>query len=137
MWRTDLGVEVTVRQIESEIYFYRLAEEVDNLFEYGWGADYPDPENVLDVLFHSGSGNNVGGYSNREVDALLEEVRVEQDVERRLDLYRRAQRLLLEDAAAIPLWYDRNYVLIKPYVKGYALTPLGLPTLADVRLDRR
>ncbi|MCZ6789243.1 MAG: ABC transporter substrate-binding protein [Chloroflexi bacterium] len=136
MWRTNLGVEVTVRQIESGSYFDRIADEVDNLFDYGWIADYPDPENVLDILFHSQGANNTGRYANDLVDTLLEEARVERVVQRRLDTYRRVQQLLFTDAAAIPLWYDRNYVLVKPYVKGYALNPQGIPTLADVRLER-
>ena len=136
MWRTNLGVEVTVRQIESESYFDRIADEVDNLFDYGWVADYPDPENILDILFHSQGANNTGKYTNDHVDTRLEEARVERVVRRRLDTYRQVQLLLLADAAAIPLWYDRNYVLVKPYVKGYALNPQGIPTLADVRLER-
>ena len=136
MWRVNLGVEVSVHQIPSDVYFYRLDEEVDNLFDYGWIADYPDPENILDVLFHTGMANNVGSYSNPQVDAILEAARTEQDLDRRLALYRRAQETLLEDAAAIPLWYDSTYVLVKPYVKDYAITPQGLPTLERVRLER-
>jgi oligopeptide transport system substrate-binding protein len=135
MWRTNLGVEVRVRQIDPETYFYRLSEELDNLFDYGWVADFPDPENFLDVLFHSGVVNNPGGYSNPEVDRLLEEARVELDVEKRMGLYRRVEELLIEDAAAIPLWHDREYWLIKPYVKGFAINPQGLMTLSRVSLE--
>ncbi len=136
MWRANLGVEVTVRQIPSDVYFYRLGDEVDNLFDYGWVADYPDPENVLDVLFHGEALNNIGAYNNPRVDSLLEEARTVQDAERRLSLYRHVQDALLEDAAAIPLWHSSNYLLVKPYVKGYAITPQGLPTLEQVRLER-
>jgi len=137
MWRANLGLEVSVRQIPSDVYFYRLDEEVDNLFDYGWIADYPDPENVLDVLFHTGMANNTGNYSNPQVDAILEAARTEQDVEQRLALYRGAQEILLDDAAAIPLWYGRTYVLVKPYVSGYDITPQGLPTLEQVQLEPR
>ena len=126
-----------VRQIESDSYFSRLADELDDLFDYGWIADYPDPENVLDVLFHAPSTNNVGGYANPRVDELLEEARIRQDVPARLELYRQVERLLMEDTAAIPRWYDRDYLLVKPYVKGFAITPQGLSTLADVRLERQ
>ena len=70
------------------------------------------------------------------MDSLLEEARTVQDVDRRLALYRQAQETLLEDAAAIPLWHSSNYLLVKPYVKGYAITPQGLPTLEQVRLER-
>ncbi|MCH7706793.1 MAG: peptide ABC transporter substrate-binding protein [Chloroflexi bacterium] len=136
MWRQNLDVEVTVRQIPSTQYYERLDEEVDNLYEQGWIADYPDPENVLDVLFHTGAANNAGSYSNPAIDAILESARTEQDVTRRLALYRQVNEMLLEDAAVIPLWYDRTYVLVKPYVTGYAITPQDLATLGQVRLER-
>ncbi|MFC1935837.1 ABC transporter substrate-binding protein [Chloroflexota bacterium] len=137
MWRANLGVEVSVRQIPTEVYYYHLDEEVDNLFDYGWIADYPDPENILDVLFHTGTTNNTGAYSNPQVDAVLEAARTEQNVEQRLALYRQSQEMLLDDAAAIPLWHGTTYVLVKPYVSGYAITPQGLPTLEQVRLEPR
>ena len=129
-------MEVTIRQIPSKQYYDQLDDEVDNLYGQGWIADYPDPENILDVLFHTGATNNVGSYSNPAIDALLESARTEQDVTRRLALYRRANEMLLEDAAAIPIWYDRTYMLVKPYVTGYNITPQGLPTLEQVRLER-
>jgi ABC-type oligopeptide transport system substrate-binding subunit len=42
------------------------------MFFTGWVADYPDPENFLDILFHTGSSGNYGGFSSRELDTLLE-----------------------------------------------------------------
>ena len=130
-------MEVSVHLLLSEAYFYRLDEEVDNLFDYGRVADYPDSENVLDVLFHTGSRSKVGSYGSLGVDAILEAARIEQEVERRMALYRQAQDTLFEDAAAIPLWHASSYVLDKPYVKGYAITPQELPILELVRLERQ
>ena len=79
MWRLNLGVEVDVQLVQPDVYFYVLDGVDKNLFTYGWIADYPDPHNFLDVLFHSSVENNAGGYSNAEVDSLLEQARVEQD----------------------------------------------------------
>lgn len=134
MWRRELGVSVSVRLLPTGDYYAHLPEEVDNLFNFGWIADYPDPENILDVLFHSGAANNIGGYRNPQVDSLLEQARTEKDLASRMDLYRQAQGLLLQDAAAIPLGHGVNYVLVKPYVLDYALTAQGMPTLDRVRL---
>ncbi|MSQ22207.1 MAG: peptide ABC transporter substrate-binding protein [Dehalococcoidia bacterium] len=137
MWRASLGVEVSVRQLPPDAYYYRLREEVDNIFDFGWVADYPDPENILDVLFHSGAANNIGAYASPQLDALLEAARIEQNVERRLAMYRQAQELVLADAVAIPLWHGNTYVLVKRYVLGYVVTPGGLPALESVRLERK
>ena len=59
-WQENLGAEVEVRQLDGDAYFDRLDEEKDDVFFYGWSADYPDPQDFLDVLFRSGSVNNVG-----------------------------------------------------------------------------
>ncbi|MFW6151221.1 MAG: peptide ABC transporter substrate-binding protein [Chloroflexota bacterium] len=131
-WRRNLGVEVEVRQLEPEAFLYNLKEERDQMFSLGWVADYPDPHNFLDTLFHSGRDNNGFGYSNPEVDSLLDRAAVEQDSEKRLDLYRRAEQIIVEDAACLPLSFGRNHVLVKPYVEGYELSPLGIPDLTRV-----
>jgi len=134
-WRENLGVEVTVRQLEPERFFYHLAEEKDEMFSTGWIADYPHPQDFLDILFHSGAENNYGEYSNPEVDALLEAAGVEPDSDSSLELYRQAEQMLVDDAACIPLSFGRNYFLVKPYVKGYELNPMGFAMLNEVSIE--
>ncbi len=133
-WRVNLGVEVEVRQLEPEVYLYGLMQEKDEMFYWGWSADYPHPQNFLEVLFASGSEYNVGGYSNQEVDSLLQMAGREQDREASLELYRQAEQLLVDDAACLPLWDGQSYVLIKPYVGGYRLNPLGYVNLSEVSI---
>ncbi|MDX1686964.1 MAG: hypothetical protein R3248_03185, partial [Candidatus Promineifilaceae bacterium] len=120
---------------------YRYSEElhagnVGHVYSFGWCADYPDPQNFLDVLFHSESPQNLGGYSNPEVDALLEAARTEQDAAARLDLYAQAEEMIIEDAPAAFVNHSLTAVLVKPYVKGYELTPLGIPQWHRVTIDR-
>lgn len=134
-WKQELEVEIEVRQLESEAYLYRLDEEMDEMFFFGWVADYPDPQNFLEVLFHSQTVNNKGEYSNPDVDSLLEQAAVEQDSNTRFELYQEAEQLIISDAACVPLWFGRNYILVKPYVNGYTLSPLGIPVLANVSVE--
>jgi oligopeptide transport system substrate-binding protein len=137
-WRRNLGVTVEVRTLDPDAYYYALANEIDNLFDYGWIADYPDPQNFLDVLLHSTSvDNNVGGYNNADYDRLIEEARTEQDNGRRMALYQQAEKILVEDAAIIPLYHAPDYVLTKPYVQGFTIGPLGLPLLHNVVIGPR
>ena len=131
-WRNNLGVEVTVRQLERQRFLYHLKREKDEMFYIGWVADYPHPQDFLDILFHSGGDNNYGEYSNPEVDALLEMAGIESNSNMSLVLYQQAERKLVEDAACLPLWFGQNYILVKPYIKGYNLNPLGFPTLNSV-----
>ncbi len=133
-WRNNLGVEVAVRQLEPGRFLYHLKEEKDEMYDMGWVADYPHPQNFLDILFHTGAENNFSEYSNIEVDALLDRAAVETDSERSLALYQQAEQMLVDDAACLPLWFGQNYILVKPYVEGYELTPMGYALLNGVSI---
>ncbi|MEK7778022.1 MAG: peptide ABC transporter substrate-binding protein [Chloroflexota bacterium] len=135
MWKENLGVDVKVRLLDPTLYYYDLDFSLDNLFDYGWIADYPDPHNFLDVLFHTGADNNKGKYSKPSVDALLDQARVEQNQQKRLELYQQAEKLLLDDTAAIPLYFGRSHTLVKPYVQNLGLTPFGMVDLRRVSLS--
>jgi ABC-type transport system substrate-binding protein len=128
MWRQNLGVTVRVEQIDSDSFYDQLyAGNHGHIILTGWCADYPDPENFADVLFHTGSPQNFGDYSNPDLDALLERARVETDLEERLSLYRQAEQILAEDAAAVFLQHSSvYYTLVKTYVHGYVSTPIGI-----------
>ena len=60
----------------------------------------------------------------------------EQDSEARFELYGQAEQLIVSDAACVPLWFGKNYLLVKPYVQGYSLNALGIPELANVSVQR-
>jgi oligopeptide transport system substrate-binding protein len=128
MWEQNLGVTITVENLEPNYYYDQIyAGNHGQLFSGGWCADYPDPENFADVLFHSGSLQNNGGYSNAQFDTLLEVARVEQDVTKRISMYQQAEQILVEDAAALFTTYSLSYQLVKPYIKGYVFTPIDIP----------
>jgi oligopeptide transport system substrate-binding protein len=131
-WRGNLGIDVKIRQLEPETFLYHLDEEVDQMFDTGWIADYPHPQDFLEVLFGSGAENNYGGYSNPDFDALLETAAAEPNSELGLALYQQAEQMLVDDAACLPLCFGVNYVLVKPYVSGYKLNLLGFAMLNEV-----
>jgi oligopeptide transport system substrate-binding protein len=132
-WRQNLGVEITIRQLEPEVFAQPRysKEEADEMFLSGWIADYPDPQDFLDILFHTGADYNTGRYSNAQVDTLLDKAAVEQDTSTRFTMYQQAEQMMINDAACLPLWFGKNYVLTKPYVKDYKLNPLGIPSLRE------
>ncbi|MCL6429678.1 MAG: peptide ABC transporter substrate-binding protein [Anaerolineae bacterium] len=136
MLNTNLGVEVTVEQTAWNRFLMDLNERRYGFYITGWIADYPDPQNFLDILFHSQSPDNHSAYANPEVDQLLEQARVELDREKRLELYQQAETLIVQDAAWVPLWHGRDYVLTKPYVRGAVYSASIRPWLKDVYIER-
>lgn len=136
MWKQNLGVSITVENLEPNFYYDQIhAGNHGQLLDGGWCADYPDPENFADVLFHTGSGQNSGGYSNPELDSLLEAARIEQDVTQRIAMYQQAEQILVDDAAALFTVHWLSYELVKPYVQGYVLTPIDIPMERYMWLD--
>ncbi|MGZ9220533.1 MAG: ABC transporter substrate-binding protein [Anaerolineales bacterium] len=128
MWEQNLGVTITVENLEPNYFLDQInSGNHGQLISGGWCADYPDPENFADVLFHSGSTQNNGGYSNTELDTLLEAARVEQDVMKRIMMYQQAEQIIVDDAAVLFTTHSLSYQLVKSYVKGYVFTPIDIP----------
>jgi len=136
-WRDNLGVDVKVRQLEPERFLYHMKEEKDEMYYMGWIADYPHPQDFLEVLFHSQAEYNYGQYSNAGVDILLREAGAEPDSGKSLEMYRQVEQMLVADAACLPLWFGENYLLVKQYVKGYSLSPLGFANLNTVTVSEK
>ena len=128
-WEEQLGIRMDLLQTEWATYLEDLRERRFQIFGgLGWIADYPDPENFLDVLFHTESGANHTHYSDPELDALLERARVEQDQEARVTMYQEAERMILDGAPWTPLYHTNgDHYIIKPYIKGWPLSPLVIP----------
>lgn len=138
MYRENLGVEITIEQMEWATYLDDLKAHRFQMFGItaGWMADYPDPQDFLDILFHCESRDNNTEYCNPEVDRFLEEARVEQDHDQRMGIYQRVEEMILEDAPWVPMGHDAEYWLTKPYVKGMIYPPSIIPKLKYVSISR-
>jgi peptide/nickel transport system substrate-binding protein/oligopeptide transport system substrate-binding protein len=114
-----------------------LGEGTAGAYLYAWHADIPDPDNFLHLLFHSRSPRNYMGYANPAVDDLLTHARHERDLQRRVDLYRRAEQMILDDAPLIPFWHYPYERLFQRYVRSVEVNGLGDPyiPLRKIRLE--
>ncbi|PWT89913.1 MAG: hypothetical protein C5B54_08140 [Acidobacteria bacterium] len=83
-----------------------------------WVADYPDPDNFLYVTFHSKSPVFNLGFRSPEFDRLTEEARSLADIQERIRLYQRSERILLEQSPCIVLYHNRALVLHQENVQG-------------------
>ncbi len=136
-WRQELGIEVSVRQIEWADFIQGVGQRKYGMFSMGWIAYYPDPAVFLRQLFHSNSSGNQTNYSNPEVDRLLDEARIERNRERRFRIYNRVEQMVLDDAPWVWTWFSgEGYALIKPEVSGYFLTQMPVPKYRYVYFAR-
>jgi oligopeptide transport system substrate-binding protein len=128
MWQQNLGVTITIENLEPDKYNDLLhSGQHGQLFSSNWCADYPDPENFADVLFHTGAQQNTGNYSNPALDAVLDQARVEQDVTKRIQLYQQAEQIIVQDAPALFIMYAVSYELVRQNIKGFVMTPISIP----------
>jgi peptide/nickel transport system substrate-binding protein/oligopeptide transport system substrate-binding protein len=97
------------------------------MYETGWIADFPDPDNFLRPLFHSTSPANLSGYDNPEVDRLLDQAWTETSYSTRNKLYHKIETIVLRDSPVIPLHYGQSRYLVRPKVRGLRISPMGLP----------
>jgi oligopeptide transport system substrate-binding protein len=130
-WRENLSIEITWEVMEWAIYLERL-EESPHIFLMGWLADYHDPDNFLRV----GLWRERVRWRNEGYDRLVEEARRVTDQGARMQLYRQADRILVEEAAIIPLYYGRQHLLVKPWVSKFLPTSAaGRPRWKDVVIE--
>jgi oligopeptide transport system substrate-binding protein len=143
MVRRDLqavGIRLDVHYLTDWPQFSRMLEERRApAFLYAWYADVPDPDNFLTKLFHSRSPRNFFAYASPEVDQLLGKARAERDLERRVEFYRRAEQLVVDDAPLIPFYHHTYERVFQPYVRSVEVNGLGDPyiPLRKIWLDRK
>jgi ABC-type oligopeptide transport system substrate-binding subunit/class 3 adenylate cyclase len=130
-WRQNLKVNIGIRTSEWSSFFETLVEVGSGLFNISWSADYPDPDNFLRVA--------VSRFWSLDWDDhyrdLVERARQITDQKERLRLYREADRILIEQAVVMPVWYMRWHMLVKPWVKRLPLTSLTGIILKDVVIE--
>ncbi|MEV0027502.1 ABC transporter substrate-binding protein [Nocardia sp. NPDC050793] len=80
---------------------------MSTIFRSGWVADYPSIENFLNPIFRTGAAVNGTTYSNPEVDALLASADAAPTEREGWVLYQQAERRILQDMPAIPLWFQK------------------------------
>jgi len=125
-WKEVLGVNIELNPVEPTTYtaLTKDVETAPQMFILGWCADYPDPQNWLSVYWKTGAFGERIGYSNPDLDALLDRADTEGDPEVRAELYAEAQDMLVAGSPGAFFWNNVNRYLVKPWVKGLAPTPL-------------
>jgi oligopeptide transport system substrate-binding protein len=129
-WLENLGVETEWEAVD-------WAANIDegwrwpHIYQGGWVASIPDPDYFLYVAPHQ---FDIPLLDGRYGD-LVEEARGVMDQERRLSIYREADRMLVKDATMVPMYYGRSHELVKPWIRGYAVSPTVMFDWKDVIIE--
>ncbi|GEN89247.1 ABC transporter substrate-binding protein [Oceanobacillus sojae] len=141
--KENLNIDVEVKVVEWGTLSDTVSKNNAPMSIGGWSW-YPDPYFFLNQLFHSdqiGSLGNGRGYSNEEVDALLDQALTESvDQEERAALYQEAIKIIMGDYSRIEIDNQDSTAAISPKVKGFEISAdmsinVVSPNGANVWLD--
>ncbi|WP_124728159.1 peptide ABC transporter substrate-binding protein [Staphylospora marina] len=122
--RVNLGLDVVIASIPFKEKLERAKNGQFEINYAGWGADYNDPMTYLD-LFLTDSTQNSGKYSNPEYDNLIKKSITNNNFEERIADLAKAEKILMDDAGVIPLYYRSRLSIKKPYVKNWKTHIIG------------
>jgi len=133
-WKEHLGVHVEIDSQEWKVFLNLLQVDPPQIFRLGWGADFPDPDNFMN-LFLSTSGNNRMHWGNKRYDELVALGPTLKEARERQRIYDEAQTILTEEEAPIiPLFISVQNLLIKPYINGFDLNSIELLYLKRIEI---
>lgn len=138
MW-SDIGVEVEVNRMEYGLWADEVFSAPENNKGYSviasWAASLLDADGFLTPLFHTDSfapaGANLGFYSNKTVDSLLDEASKTVDSEKRLELYSEAQRIIQDEGAHVTLYYANSLAGMNKKIENVWLMGSGMLVLRN------
>ena len=133
---SKIGVKLSVETEDNGVWAQDWADGSLEITAVGWFPLYADADNHMYTYFYSENAKGKSSfYNNPEFDALVSQARVEQDKQKRADLYRQADDILTrQDYATLPLYYPKNQFVAKDYVQNAKVGNL-IYHMMDVDID--
>ncbi|MBK6383748.1 MAG: ABC transporter substrate-binding protein [Chitinophagaceae bacterium] len=131
----ESGIPVQVEVVQKSLLLTMTSSSTAAFFRASWIADYPDAENYLSVFYSKNPAPpNYTRYKSASFDEAFEKAIREDNDSIRYKLYQQADKIMIEDAPVVPLWYDKVVWLVQPGVKGFSPNALNLLELRRVKL---
>jgi oligopeptide transport system substrate-binding protein len=136
-----VGVKVTLNTVNYDAFLPVAGKRQGAAFSLsGWYQDYPDPSDFLGVLFSTHAisdveSNNMAFYSSEKADQWMEAGDREPDPEKRMRFYQEAEKVIVDDAAVVPLVDSVEIWMRQPWVKGFHLHPVWLVRYEELSIS--
>lgn len=130
----EVGLKVEVEVIPKSLLLEQTAQSKALFFRASWIADYPDAENYLSVFYGKNPAPpNYTRFRNQHYDELYEKAMLVTSDSTRYLLYQEMDRIIIDEAPVVPLWYDQVIHLVQPNIIGFVPNGLNLLELRRVR----
>ncbi len=130
-----IGVTVEIADVDFGTWLDRQGEGDFDAFMLSWIGNI-DPDDFYYAQHHSEGGFNFQGYSNPDVDALLDQARVETDPDARKAIYDQAAEMIVDDASYIYLYNPENIGAWATHVDGYGVRGDNAVRFVEAELNR-
>jgi oligopeptide transport system substrate-binding protein len=132
----EIGFDIRIDATPPATLREMIAQAKVNFFRGSWIADYPDAENYLS-LFYSGNfcpaGPNNTHFASKQFDELYETARQETNDEHRFEYYRKMDRMVMEEAPVVVLYYDQVLRFSGKNISDLGCNPMNLLNLKQVK----
>ncbi|MBN4061603.1 ABC transporter substrate-binding protein [Bacteroidales bacterium AH-315-I05] len=132
----QIGIKLKIDVIQEATFAEMVHQSKLNLFRKSWVADYADSESFLSLFYSKNfcpGGPNYTHFSNYKFDRLYEKAMGETDNKKRYELYHQMDRLIMEEAPVVPLYYDEVVRLVHHNIEGLEINPMNLLVLKNVK----
>lgn len=133
MLKNNLNINVEVSSNEWSIFYDDVQKGNYQVAAMGWSADYVNPMSFLPLCKTGDSSNNLF-YSNADYDALVDQVKAENDPAKAAELTLQADAIVSNDYAVLPLYYKSNNYLMHDNISGFYMTASGNLFFKDVKV---
>lgn len=130
----QVGIKVDLRPKAPRDYDGFALSNEPEIFRLGWIANYPSADAILAPLFATDSLDNLTGYSNPAVDAMLKSARLESDPGRRVELYQQIESTIMEQLPVVPIAQFNVHSVIAKRAKGVKLNSFGSFDATEVQV---
>jgi oligopeptide transport system substrate-binding protein len=117
-WKRTLGIDVDLRGIAWPAYLDAMHKSDFDICRAGWVPDYTDPNTFLDMFVTGGTHNNTN-WGNPRYDELITAAGREPDTTKRLQMFREAETILMDELPIIPIYYYVTKNLVKSRVQNF------------------
>lgn len=133
----QINIDVDIEQMEWGAYLENLVEGKQDMFILGWTTVTADADYGLYALFHSknhGSAGNRIFYTNKKVDELLDAGRKETNEDKRYDIYKEAEQIIVDDGQSVFLAHNTFFIGVNnKNATGFKLDPAGAVHIQEVK----
>ncbi|WP_030929351.1 peptide ABC transporter substrate-binding protein [Streptomyces sp. NRRL S-646] len=103
-------------------------------FRAGWQMDYPLIQDFLQPLYYTNASSNDGHWSNKDFDKLVNQANAETDTTKAISLFQDAEKVVRDNMAAIPLWYQNGSAGWSDRLSNVALNPFSVPVYNEIKV---